>query len=251
MATTTTLETAVPRVGSSADSKALLERRFFTGMALGLTLAVVAGFSRTYYFNGLAAAPFAMTPLLHWHGAVYSAWMLLLVSQTMLVATRQVHLHRQLGILGACLAVLMIVLGPAVAISRTADGTIADHGAPPLVFLAVPLLGMVVFAGLISAALLLRSRSPSAHKRLMLLATVEVATAGISRLPVVETWGPIGFFGVSDIFIGAIVAYDIVTTRRIHPATLWGGLALIASQPLRLMLGGSDPWLAFASWLTS
>jgi hypothetical protein len=32
----------------------------------------------------------------------------------------------------------------------------------------------------------------------------------------------------------------------LHPATLWGGLVLIASQPLRLWLMGTDAWLALA-----
>jgi hypothetical protein len=131
-----------------------------------------------------------MMRLLHWHGAAFSAWMLLLVAETMLVATGRVATHRVLGIVGACLTVLMVVLGIAVAIARTADGTIADHGAPPLVFLSVPLFGMVGFGGLVGAALLLRHRSQT-HKRLMLLATVELAAAGAARLPVVETWGPL------------------------------------------------------------
>lgn len=245
-ATTASAETAFPPTRSAA---ALRERRFFGGMALALALAVFAGFSRTYYFNDFAAAPFELTPLLHLHGAAFTAWMLLLVAQTLLIAIRRVSVHRRLGIAGACLAALIVVLGAAVAISRVADGTLLDRGAPPLVFMAVPLLGMAVFGALVAAALLLRG-DPGAHKRLMLIATVELATAGVSRLPVVETWGPIGFFAVADLFVLAIVVYDLATSRRVHPATVWGGLFLVLSQPLRLAVGGSAAWLAFASWLT-
>jgi hypothetical protein len=248
MQTTTAIaETALPTTSSTT---ALRERRFFGGMAIALAVAVFAGFSRTYYFNDFATAPFELTPLLHMHGAVFTAWMLLLVIQTVLVATRRVNVHRRLGIAGACLAALIVVLGSAVAVTRVADGTLLDHGAPPLVFMAVPLLGMAVFGGLTGAGLLLRGHA-AAHKRLMLLATVELATAGVSRLPVVETWGPIGFFAVSDLFVVAIVVYDLATKRRVHPATVWGGLFLVLSQPLRLAVGGSTAWLAFASWLTA
>jgi hypothetical protein len=250
MTTTTTLRTAASPIGSSSHLTALHERRFFGGMAIALTLVVFAGFSRTYYFNDLVATPFEMTPLLHWHGAVFSAWMLLLVAQTVLIGQGRVAIHRQLGIVGAGLAMLMVVLGMTVAVVRTADGTIADNGAPPLVFLSVPLFGMVVFAGLVGAALLLRRRS-QAHKRLMLIATCELVAAGVARLPTVDTWGPVGFFGVSDVFIVAIVCYDLVTLRRIHPATIWGGLAFVLSQPLRLAIGASAPWLSFAAWLTT
>jgi hypothetical protein len=226
------------------------EHRFFGSMAVALALTVLAGFSRTYYFNDLAVEPFALTPLLHVHGAVFTAWMVLLVAQTLLIATHRVQLHMRLGVVGAVLAALMVPLGMIVAVTRTQSGAMVDQGVPPLVFLAVPLIGMLVFAALVSSALYLR-RNSGAHKRLMLLATLELATAGVSRLPFVEDWGPVGFFGVADLFILALAAYDLVTRKRVHPATIWGGLFLVASQPLRLVIGGSDAWIAFATWLTA
>jgi hypothetical protein len=233
------------------DSASRRERLFFGGMAIACTLTVFAGFSRSYYLNAWVEAPFELNPLLHWHGAVFTAWMLLLVTQTSLVAANRRDLHRRLGMAGLGLGLAMIVLGPVVAVTRTASGLVADLGPPPLVFLAVPLVGMVVFAALFGAALYLTRRDLAAHKRLMLLATVELVTAAVARLPIVETWGPLGFFGVANLFVVAIVAYDLMTRRRVHAATLWGGLFLVASQPLRLMIGGSAPWIAFAGWLTS
>jgi hypothetical protein len=226
------------------------ERIFFGAMAVMLALTVLAGFSRTYYFNDLVPRPFALSPLLHWHGAVYSAWLVLLVTQTTLIAKRRVSWHRRLGLVGCAVAASMIVLGIAVAVTRTASGVTVDRGVPPLVFLAVPVVGMLVFAILFGAAVLLR-RQAAAHKRLMLLATLEIVTAAVARLPFVEDWGPLGFFGVTDIFLIAIVAYDIATLKRVHAATAWGGLFFVLSQPLRLAIGGSAPWLAFAAWLTS
>jgi hypothetical protein len=244
--TTAALAPRSPEATASGTS----ERRFFGGMAIALVLTVIAGFSRTYYFNSYSVEPFELSPLLHWHGAAYSAWMLLLVTQTTLIAARRTHVHRQLGIVGAVLAVAMIGLGTVVAVARTASGAIADQGVPPLLFLAVPLLGMVVFASLVGAALYQRRRS-AAHKRLMLLATLELVTAAVSRLPLVESWGPVGFFGVTDLFVAAIVVYDFATLKRVHPATLWGGLFFVVSQPLRLLIGGTPAWLAFAAWLTT
>jgi hypothetical protein len=227
------------------------ERLFFGGMAVACTLTVLAGFSRSYYMNAWVESPFELTPLLHWHGAVFTAWMMLLVTQTSLVAANRRDLHRRLGMAGVGLGLAMIVLGPVVAVSRTASGLMADLGPPPLVFLAVPLVGIVVFAALFGAALYFRHRDSAAHKRLMLLATLELVTAGVSRLPLVESLGPLGFFGVTNLFVVAIAAYDLMSRKRLHAATLWGGLFLVASQPLRLMLGGSALWIAFAGWLTS
>lgn len=241
-----------PRISTPfrASSSAQRERLFFGGMAILLAATVVAGFSRTYYFNDLAATPFPLTPLLHIHGAVYSAWMLILVAQTTLISRGLVAWHRRLGFAGIALAASMIVLGTAVAITRTASGAILDHGPPPLVFLAVPVFGMLVFAILFGAAVLLR-RQAAAHKRLMILATLEIVTAAVSRLPFVEDWGPIGFFGVIDLFVVALVVHDRATLKRLHVATVWGGLLFVLSQPLRLIIGGSAPWISFATWLTA
>ncbi|HEY8521052.1 MAG TPA: hypothetical protein VIN61_13295 [Gammaproteobacteria bacterium] len=238
-------ESASPRIAAARR-----ERMFFGTLALACALIVLAGFSRTYYFNGWMPRPFALTPLLHLHGAVFTGWMLLLLAQTALVAAHRVDLHRRLGIAGAAVAAAMVVIGPVVAVTRTADGVIADHGAPPLVFLAVPLVGILVFGVLVGAALYFRRRSPGAHKRLMLLATLEVVMAGTARLPVVESWGPLGFFAVTDLLVLALAAYDLATSRRLHPATLWGGLFFVVSQPARLAIGASPAWLAFAAWLT-
>jgi hypothetical protein len=221
------------------DLAARRERLFFGGMAVACLLTVFVGFSRSYYLNAWAESPFALTPLLHWHGVVFSAWMLLLVTQTSLVAANRRDLHRRLGMAGVGLGIAMIILGPMVAITRTASGLMADLGPPPLVFLAVPLVGMVVFAALFAAALYFIRRDLSAHKRLMLLATLEVVTAAVARLPIVDTWGPLGFFGVTDLFVVAMVVFDLSSRKRVHAATLWGGLFLVASQPLRLMIGGS------------
>ena len=240
-----------PEVALPRSAAARRERTFFGAMAIACALIVLLGFWRTYYFNDWMPEPFALTPLLHLHGAVFTGWMLLLLAQTALIAAHRVDLHRRIGIAGAVIAAAMIVIGPVVAVTRTAEGVIADHGAPPLVFLAVPLIGIAVFGVLVGAALYLRRRSPGAHKRLMLLATLEITMAGTARLPVVESWGPLGFFGVTDLLVLALVAYDLATSKRLHPATLWGGLFFVLSQPLRLVIGGSAPWFALAAWLTA
>ena len=42
----------------------------------------------------------------------------------------------------------------------------------------------------------------------------------------------------------------MVTRRRVHPATIWGGLLIVVSPPLRLTISGTPAWTAFAGWLT-
>jgi hypothetical protein len=47
-----------------------------------------------------------------------------------------------------------------------------------------------------------------------------------------------------------VVVWDLRTRGRLHLVTLWGGLLMIASQPLRLIVSGTEGWLAFARWAT-
>jgi uncharacterized membrane protein YqgA involved in biofilm formation len=76
-------------------------------------------------------------------------------------------------------------------------------------------------------------------------------SAPIARLPFgILKAGPPAFFGLTDLFILAMLIHDLVTRRRVHPATIWGGLLIVASQPLRLMISTTPAWLAFAGWIT-
>ncbi len=57
-------------------------------------------------------------------------------------------------------------------------------------------------------------------------------------------------FLLTDVFVLACVLYDLIILKRIHRTTALAGLFIVASQPLRLLLGGTHAWLAFAGWLT-
>ena len=225
-------------------------RRFYVGVAIAVLITVFLGFSRSYFLKGYFGTP-ELSLHVHIHGLVFTSWVLLFLAQTTLVATGRTDLHRKLGMGGAVLAALLLIVGTTTAVLRVKGGGSSPiPGVPPLSFLAVPLFDMVVFAILISAGLVLRKR-PDTHKRLMTLATIALMSAPIARIPGVLRAGPPGFFGLTDLFIVAMLVYDLATRRKIHPATIWGGLVIVASQPLRLMISGTPAWLAFAGWLTS
>jgi hypothetical protein len=225
-------------------------RRFYVGMAVAVLITVFLGFSRTYFLKSYYGTP-ELSLLLHLHGLVFTSWVLLFLVQTILVATGRTDLHRRLGVGGAVLAALLLIVGTITVILRVKSGRPSPiPGVPLLSFLAVPLFDMVVFAILIGAGLVQRHR-PDTHKRLMTLATIALTSAPLARLPAVRQVGPPAFFGLTDLFIVAMLVYDLATRRKVHPATIWGGLLIVASQPLRLMISGTPAWLAFAGWLTS
>lgn len=228
------------------------ERRFYTFAAIAAALIVFAGFAHSFYLRTVVGAPPwapPMSPLLHVHGLVMSSWFLLFLIQARLIATRRTPLHRRLGVFGGVLAATMLVLGTVVAITQAKLGR--SPGPPPLRFLVVPLGDMLVFGVLVGAGLYFRNRV-QIHRRLMLLATLAILGAAISRIPIgfIETGGPLVFFGLIDLFVLACVAYDTVKYRRLHPAFAFGALFIIASHPLRLMLAGTEIWMRFATWLT-
>jgi len=224
-------------------------RIFYVGMAIAVAVTVFAGFSRSYFLKAQFGTP-ELGLLLHVHGLVFTSWVLFFLAQTTLVAAGRTDLHRRMGVAGAVLAALLLIVGTVTAILRVKGGSAPIPGVSPLSFLAIPLFDMVVFAILIGAGLYLRRR-PETHKRLMTLATISLMSAPIARLPFeLMKAGPPAFFGLTDLFIVVMLGYDLATRRRVHPATIWGGLFILVSQPLRLMLSGTPAWLAFAGWLT-
>jgi hypothetical protein len=184
------------------------------------------------------------------HGTAFTAWILLLLIQASLVSTGRTALHRRIGPYGAALALAMVVLGTVGALiaARRASGFVGVP-IPPLQFLAVPIFDMILFAPFVALAVAKRGDAQS-HKRWMLLATINLVTAAIARWPGVLALGPPVFFGLTDLFIVALAVWDFRSRGRLHPVTLWGGLLIIVSQPLRLVVSGTAGWLAFAHWAT-
>ncbi len=224
------------------------ERRLYGGAALVAALVVFAGFAPTYYLRG-AFGGRELDVLRQVHGAVMTAWFTLFLVQARLVATGNVRVHRKLGWAGVGLAVLVLVVGTRLAIATARSG-VTPIPVPPLVFLVVPLGEMFAFAGLFTAAVLLRRRG-GWHKRLMLLASVAMLTPAFARLSLRVLGGgaPPLFFGLVDLILLACIAFDTVRNRRLHPAFAVGFAFVLAVQAGRLLLARTTQWTAFAQWL--
>jgi FtsH-binding integral membrane protein len=220
------------------------DRLFFTGMALASLLTMLVGFAPTYFIRGSSLPPLSLTYQVH--GAIFTAWIVLLVVQVALVARRRTDIHRSLGLAGAVLAAVLFVVGVMVSVETLRRGGGAMF-APPSEFFAIPLGDMIVFGTLAAAAVTFR-HDPDTHKRLMLLATISILTAAIARLLVQLNVVSIpAFFLATDVFVLAVILYDFATRGRIHPATLWGALAVVAFKPLLFAVSGTSAWLAFAN----
>jgi hypothetical protein len=247
MQTTTVARPARVRAPGAHD------RAFYSGMAIAMALTVFVGFAPTFYLRSLFGAPVSvtgattLTPLTQIHGAVFTAWVVLFIVQTALVASRRVAVHRRMGVAGAVLAAAMIALGIATAVAAARRGSAAP-GMEPLAFLVIPVFDLVLFAGFVTAALLSR-RNRETHKRLMLLAYVSIIVAAFGRFPGIIAFGPPAVMVLSLLPVVAGMIYDFVSRGRVHRVYIWGGALVALSFPGRLALASTPAWHAFAKWL--
>jgi hypothetical protein len=161
------------------------------------------------------------------------SWILLLTVQTSLVASGKLRWHRQLGILGLVIAPAMVVLGLLVA-----TWSLAAHryppGFPPFVFF----FGQITTVGFAFPLLVFfafyHRKDPATHKRLIIIATLSIFDAAITRWPIlaISQSQPITSLVVYS-FLLLMVVYDLVSLQRIQKGTLWGSLFLIVYREVR------------------
>jgi hypothetical protein len=215
-------------------------------MGLFMILLIAAGFGPSIAGQSSRNSP--ATALVIAHGIVLLAWMLLFLTQAALVATGRTDVHRRLGVLGFALATAVIILGYFAVLGfarRRYDlggdiiRAISRTGSPlrnPTAML-FPLSELLIFGSLVAAALWYRHR-PEIHKRLMLLATLSLATEPILHLvghlaidwPVLRGSGGriSGLLTILLLTISAI--YDRVSNGRVHPVSLWTPILVFVWQ---------------------
>jgi hypothetical protein len=248
-------------VDSTAAAAVSHRSRFFLVMAIVLFVPVAVGFGPTFFLRPWSGArdslggPFPVHLIIH--GSVLSAWYLLFIAQTTLVAAHRVDLHRRLGVIGVGIAVAVVATSVVTLVRAVPRGTTLGLPAEAIMGVVVAdTAALVVFALFVAGGVYLR-RNAAAHKRLMFLAANTIIGPAFSEVrPVgraLEHWLPGAGLVSGLVFpfvcIVALVVYDVVTRKRIHPATLFGiamffvpGVAVGA-----LFLSGAAP--AFVEWL--
>ncbi len=230
---------------------------FYVLMAIIAVAFAIAGFGPTAVSTASRRAP--LTWAVVSHGAIFGAWLLLFLTQTLLVTKRKIAFHRRLGYLGALLALLMVLTGyiTAIAMARRGfdlSGDLIRGNSDPLGQLVFQLGDLLSFSILVGLAIWYRTNS-AIHKRLMLLATLAslmpaALTHIIGHSPVLrEITAPIILIPLFMLlFAGAL--YERLSQGRIHPISLWVALALFVWANLRAaVIGPSDAWRNFAEWL--
>lgn len=229
------------------------ERLFFASVGLAVLAAMLIGFAPSYFLRGVVTPPHPfepLTPLVHLHALVFASWVLLFVAQTSLVAAGRVDLHRKLGLLGFGLIALMIPLGLAVAIYGIGRPLTAPPGIDPRSWAATPLLDIPVFGGLIVAGLLNRRR-PQVHKRLMLIAMIDMLQPTLARAFIWAGWPVPAVFAVMVALLALLMAWDVRTRGRVMGATAIGSAAVVTRLIGTPIVWTTPAWMSLAGWLHS
>ena len=227
-------------------TKARTDDVYFVGISIAMLITIVAGFSRSYFFKGMFLAPLPSI-LIHFHGAVFSAWICLFVAQTLLVARRNLPLHRKLGYGGAVLAGLMVILGITATISSVRAGRTPSIFTPPM-FLALNIYGVLIFGTFVALAVIQRNNRPI-HKRLMLLATLNLLPPATTRLFVFIIHKPALNAPTLFAFTLSLIVFDLITRRKPYAISVIGSIIVLSVFPMANALGHLPFMQHFAAYV--
>ena len=207
--------------------------RFFLVMSILLALLVLASFTPSFYLRPFLLPETGFRRYETWlpmhlvlHGALLTAWYLLLATQAVLVSKGRTDLHRKLGVLG-----VIIVVGTVptafLALARDPD---------PSPIAAVDFMGIATFVICITLAITARTRPPE-HKRLMLIASIGPMPMAFARVEILAANAGIPLPSFSSVaatmlLLAFIVGYDVVVRHRPHLGTVKGLLVTFVAVPL-------------------
>jgi hypothetical protein len=256
MTATAAVAPPLPREAEAAG------RRFYVRTAIGFIAVAMLGFAPTYWLP-VARGTLHVAPIVHIHAALFFGWTFFFLAQTMLVASDNERLHREVGVAGVSLATAMCLVGFGVAINSIKRLDAAGFGPAGRAFSLIAFSAIVVFAVLIGLALL-NVKRPEIHKRLLLIATASLLPAAIGRWfalflappnavpgappPAIVTLAP---NILADLFIVGGMIYDRRTRGRVHPVYWIAGGALLVVEVVRIPLSGTGAWLRVTDWLVA
>lgn len=223
---------------------------FYFGFGLVGLAVVVLGFGVTYALP-MARRSFSAPWFVHIHGAFALAWIILLIAQTQLVRLRRTPLHRRIGMVALPLALLVWGSGIATGFWAAARDLPNQETAATSSF-GGTVTGLTLYLLIVIAAFATR-RKPDWHKRLVMLATIQLLWPAFFRLRHLLPMVP-----DPDIWFAFVLAYSPIlvaavrdqwTWGKIHPVWLILGPALVLEQSAEFILFDKPPIRYFGQWV--
>jgi hypothetical protein len=229
-----------------------IDRWIFVGMAVWFILIVLTGFIPDALMKiGLVEAgqrpPFPI--VLHMHAVAMGSFLLLLLTQSVLMATGRCELHKKVGIAAFVLVPVLVVVGVVLAPTMYHQVWNQAQTAPPEVqaklqqvlhdlddILLLQIRAGILFPLFMVLALKARGGNAGLHKRMMFLATAVPLPAALDRMTWLPNTLPASPLG-SDLWILVVLSplfvWDVIRNRRVHEA-YWIWLGVYA--PVALLL---------------
>ena len=254
-----------PDISSQGTLVRTVDRWIFVFTAAGFVVITLVGFipdsiAKIAAVNAGERPPFPLA--LHAHAVLMGSFLLLLLGQSILQATGNRKYHRRLGLVGAILAVALVVVGFILVPTMYQQLWNASQTAPPQAqpalqqalreFHDIMLLQLrigILFPVFLLIALAARKTDPGLHKRMMLLAIMPALAASIDRM----TWMPTSLPAsplTPDLYpliaIAPLLIWDVVRNRTVHKAYLIWAALTVPSAILVHNLWGSDWWHSIA-----
>ena len=232
-----------------------VDRWIYVFMAAAFIAVTLVGFipdsmDRMAAIKAGARAPFPWVA--HVDAVLMGSFLLLLLVQTVLVATDRRGPHRQLGIAGFVLMPAIVVAGLALVVVSYHGIWYAAQSAPApardglqrlrLTLDNIMLLQLRVgflFPILMAIGLRARRGDLGIHKRMMILAPAMALPAAIDRmqwLPTTLPHSPLATDLYTLLVLSPLFVWDLVRDRRVHPAYL---ILLIVWLPVTIALHAS------------
>lgn len=252
--------TAVAVASGVPMARERMERWFYLVSGCLLLLVVALGFQH-FYLQGKASDGGPVTqqivPLVFLHGILMTAWIIGFVVQSSLIVSGKRKLHMTLGVAGAVLAGLLLIVGVTTAIASVhynPDSYKPIWGARRfLSFMLVNISGFAILAGI---GLIYRRR-PEVHRPMLLLATLFVAgPAGFFRIPaisgvimgnihtIIAPWVPMLVLGILLMILKSFM------TRSWDRYLAKGFAGVILACVLQYVVSNSSWWYEVAGWVT-
>ena len=229
-----------------------IDRWIFVFMATWYIALVLAGFVPDA-IGMVAAAKAGLRPplpvILHVHAVAMGSFLLLLLTQAVLMATGRCELHKRVGIAAFALVPVLVIVGLLLAptiyrefwnFAQTAPSDLQPALHRRLQMLDDILLMQIrigiLFPLFMGIALAARCKNAGLHKRMIFLATAMPMPAAIDRMHWLPNTIPSSAIG-TDLYILAAVSpmfvWDLVRNRRVHEAYwIW----LVVSLPFCLVV---------------
>lgn len=250
---------------SGSSTTAFIDRWIYVFMAVFLIAVVLVGFipDSLMKIDMVAAGQRPPFPLvMHVHAVLMGSWMLLLLTQTVLMATGRRSMHMQLGVAGMVLAPALVVAGVVLVPVNLRSVVDFTAGAPPEVLQEVQgfldfmsniaLMQLRIgFCFLLLVYLALRARKIDSglHKRLMILATIVPMPAALDRMTFLYhslPESPLTMHLWPLLCLAPMFLWDLYRRRRIHKAYWVYAIVMVPTGILVSYLWSSPWWMATA-----